>query len=127
MPTQRPLSPHLQIYRPQLTSMLSILHRATGLALSLGFLLFVYWLVAAAAGPQAYARAQGLLGSWFGLILLVGWSFAYFYHLANGVRHLVWDTGAWLTLPAVYRSGYAVVAIAFALTALGWAGVWWWT
>src|ERR1700741_74027 len=94
--TARPLSPHLQIYRPQLTSVLSILHRATGIALGVGTLLLVYWLIAVAAGAgarAAYDVAQRLIGSWFGRLLLFGWTLAFFYHLANGVRHLAWDAG----------------------------------
>src|SRR5258708_16088954 len=91
-PAQRPLSPHLQVYRWQLTSVMSILHRATGIALSLGAILLVWWLGAASDGPEPYAAVQRFLGSWIGLLLLFGWSLALFYHLCNGVRHLVWDT-----------------------------------
>lgn len=117
---RRPLSPHLQVYRPQLTSVLSILHRATGVALSVGTLLLVYWLVAAALGPQHYATAQHILGSWFGLLLLFLWSWALFYHLSNGIRHLFWDAGQGFELPTVYQSGYVVVASSLALTVLAW-------
>src|SRR5436190_23067696 len=84
----RPLSPHLQIYRPQLTSILSITHRAAGVALAVGTLLLVYWVVAAASGPAAYATAQACIGSWIGRLVLFGWSAALVYHLANGIRHL---------------------------------------
>ena len=120
MPQNRPLSPHLQIYRWQLTSVLSILHRASGLALSVGLLLFVYWLVAAASGPESFAAAQGFLASWLGRLLLFGWTIAFFYHLANGVRHLVWDTGFGLELPNVYRSGWIALGSAAVLTLLAW-------
>ncbi|MEX0759701.1 MAG: succinate dehydrogenase, cytochrome b556 subunit [Tistlia sp.] len=116
----RPLSPHLQVYRPQLTSVLSILHRATGVALGLGTLLLVYWLAAAAAGPEAFAGAQSFVGSPVGLILLFGWSVALFYHLCNGVRHLAWDVGLGFELPSVYRSGWTVVIATAALTVLTW-------
>ncbi|RMD61214.1 MAG: succinate dehydrogenase, cytochrome b556 subunit [Alphaproteobacteria bacterium] len=116
----RPLSPHLQIYRPQLTSVLSITHRLSGVALTLGTLLLVYWLVAVAAGPQAYEAATGFIGSWFGRLLLFGWSLALFYHLCNGIRHLFWDMGIGLDLPSVYRSGYAVLAGSVALTLASW-------
>jgi len=120
----RPLSPHLQVYRWQLTSVLSILHRTTGVALSVGTLVLIWWLVAAAEGPEAYAHVQGFLGSWIGRILLFGWSVALFYHLCNGIRHLVWDTGRSLDLPGVYRGGWAVVAGTAALTVLAWiAGI----
>lgn len=117
---KRPLSPHLQVYRPQLTSVLSILHRITGLALAGGTLLLVWWLVAAAVGPEAYATASGFIGSWLGLFMLLGWSAALFYHLANGIRHLVWDAGYGFELETVYRSGWAVVVATVALTALAW-------
>ena len=117
---KRPLSPHLQVYRPQLTSVLSILHRITGLALASGTLLLVWWLVAAAVGQEAYAAVSGFIGSWLGLFMLLGWSAALFYHLANGIRHLVWDAGYGFELETVYRSGWAVVVATVALTALAW-------
>lgn len=116
----RPLSPHLQVYKPQLTSVLSISHRATGVALSVGTLLFVWWLAAAAAGPEAYEDAQDFIGSWFGMLLLFGWSFCLYYHLCNGVRHLFWDAGYGFELPDAYKSGWAVVIAAGALTVLSW-------
>ncbi len=124
MPTlsdPRPLSPHLQVYRWQLTSVLSILHRASGVALAAGTLLLVWWLVAAAMGPGPYAGVQACLGSWFGRLVLFGWSAALFYHLCNGIRHLWWDTGGGLELRAVYASGWVVVAASAALTVLAWA------
>ncbi len=116
----RPLSPHLQVYRPQLTMVLSITHRLTGVALAFGTLLLVYWLVAVASGAAAYDTAQGLIGSVLGRLLLFGWSVALFYHLCNGIRHLIWDAGYLLDLPAVYRSGWAVVAATLALTLISW-------
>ena len=116
--TNRPLSPHLQIYRPQLTSVLSILHRITGVALAVGTILLVYWLIAAASGPEAFAVANGIIGSWIGLILLFGWTFALFFHLANGIRHLFWDAGLGFELKTVYASGWTVVVVAAALTLL---------
>ena len=116
----RPLSPHLQIYRWQLTSVLSILHRASGVALSLGTLLLVWWLVAAASGPGPYENVQWFLGSWVGLLLLFGWSLALFYHLCNGLRHLCWDTGHGLDLRSVYASGWAVLAGTALLTVIAW-------
>jgi succinate dehydrogenase / fumarate reductase, cytochrome b subunit len=112
----RPLSPHLQIYKPQLTSVLSILHRATGLALSVGTLLLVWWLLAAASGPAAYAQAQAFLGSWLGILLLVGWAYALFFHLCNGIRHLLWDSGYGFDLPTTYATGWTVVAASAGLT-----------
>ena len=119
--SQRPLSPHLQIYRPQLTSVLSITHRAIGIALVLGTLVLVYWLLAAASGAEAYGSAQQLLGSWPGRILLLGFSFALFFHLCNGIRHLFWDVGLGFELKTAYASGKAVIAVAIAMTLLAWA------
>lgn len=116
----RPLSPHLQIYKWQLTSVMSILHRATGLALAVGTLLLVWWIVAAAAGPEAFAQVQAFTGSWIGLLLLFGWSVALFYHLGNGIRHLFWDAGFGFEITNAYRSGWTVVAATAVLTALAW-------
>ncbi len=123
-PDPRPLSPHLQIYRWQLTSVLSILHRASGIVLAAGTILLVWWLVAAAEGPQTYAAIQVFLGSWIGRVLLFGWSLALFYHLCNGLRHLWWDTAHSLELRGVYASGWAVVAGTLLLTLIAWiAGI----
>ena len=116
----RPLSPHLQVYRPQLTAILSITHRLTGLALTVGALLFTYWLVAAASGEAAYETASDVIGSFFGRLFLFGWSIALFYHLCNGVRHLFWDAGYGYELPVAYRSGYAVLAGTVVLTLIAW-------
>ena len=119
--SQRPLSPHLQIYRPQLTSVLSVTHRGTGIALLVGTLVLVYWLLAAASGAEAYASAQQLLGSWFGRIVLLGFSFALFFHLCNGIRHLFWDVGLGFELKTAYASGTAVVIASIAMTVLAWS------
>jgi succinate dehydrogenase / fumarate reductase cytochrome b subunit len=121
MSAQRPLSPHLQIYRLQLTSVLSIAHRLTGLALSVGTLLLAWWLVALASGEGAFNAAQGFVGSWLGKLLLLGWSFALFFHLANGIRHLFWDAGYGFDLKTTYASGWSVVAVSALLTVLTWA------
>ena len=120
MSASRPLSPHLQIYRPQITSVLSIGHRLTGLALSLGTLLLVWWLVALARGPEAFASAQSFVGSWFGRLLLLGWSFSLFFHLANGIRHLCWDAGYGFEIKTTTVSGWVVVAASLALTVIAW-------
>ena len=120
MSSNRPLSPHLQVYRPQITSMLSILHRLTGVALAVGTLLLTYWLVAAASGPEAFAGAQGLIGSFLGRLLLFGWSFALFYHLCNGIRHLVWDAGYGFEIETAQRSGLIVVGATVLLTLACW-------
>jgi succinate dehydrogenase / fumarate reductase cytochrome b subunit len=117
---KRPLSPHLQVYRPQLTSVLSILHRITGAALSIGSVLLVYWLIAAASGPEAYEHAQAVLGSMLGQLLLFLWTWALFYHLCNGIRHLFWDAGYGFEMEHVYKSGRAVVWASVILTFLCW-------
>ena len=118
---RRPLSPHLQIYKPQLTSVLSISHRITGVGLAAGTLLLTWWLLAAAAGPEAFATVQGFLGSWIGYVILFGFSYALMYHLCNGVRHLFWDAGRGFELPTVYKTGWAVVIGSAALTVIAWA------
>ncbi len=118
---QRPLSPHLQVYRPQLTSVLSILHRITGMALVFGLVLLAWWLIAAAAGPEAFGVAQAFLGSWFGLLVLFGLSCALFYHLCNGVRHLIWDSGHLFEIEDVHRSGWIMLVAAAVLTIVAWA------
>lgn len=118
--SKRPLSPHLQVYRPQLTSMLSITHRATGVALTVGALYLVWWIVAIAAGPDAYATVLAFSGSIVGRLMLLGWTFSLFYHLGNGIRHLVWDAGYGLDLKSTYASGWFVVAFAVVLTVIAW-------
>jgi succinate dehydrogenase / fumarate reductase, cytochrome b subunit len=117
---KRPLSPHLGYYRWQYTMTLSILHRATGLALSVGSLLFVYWLVALAAGADAYAAAQVFFAHPATKLGLVGFSFAFFYHLCNGVRHLVWDTGRGLERRSAQASGWSAFLLAAAATVAFW-------
>ncbi|MCJ7556554.1 MAG: succinate dehydrogenase, cytochrome b556 subunit [Gammaproteobacteria bacterium] len=116
----RPLSPHLQVYRWQITMVMSILHRATGIALALGSLVLVYWLASLASGPEAYTAARECLGSTPALVLLVGASFAFFYHLCNGIRHLVWDTGRGFEISQLYASGYLAIAASMGLTAGFW-------
>jgi succinate dehydrogenase / fumarate reductase cytochrome b subunit len=116
----RPLSPDLQIYRPQLTSVLSITHRITGIALSVGALLLVFWLIAAAAGPVAYSAVRGFIHSWLGPLLMLGWTFSLFFHLCNGIRHLIWDAGYGFELRTIYASGWSVVAASTVLTVAAW-------
>ena len=118
--TERPLSPHLSIYRWPVTMVSSILHRATGIAMAVGFILFSAWLADAAAGPDAYAAFAAAMGSTIGRILLVGWSWAFFYHFANGIRHLVWDTGRGLEKEQASASAWFVIAVSVVLTALLW-------
>jgi succinate dehydrogenase / fumarate reductase, cytochrome b subunit len=114
--SDRPLSPHLQIYKPQLTATLSIFHRATGVFLVIGTLLLVYWLTSLAGGAESYAQAHAFFGSIFGRVILLPWVFALFYHLCNGIRHLFWDMGVGFEISTVYASGKLVVVAAVALT-----------
>ncbi len=117
---ERPLSPHLQVYRPQLTSVLSIGHRIAGVGLMAGTLLLTYWLVAAAQGPTAYETLQVWLASPLGKVLLLGWSVCLFYHLLNGVRHLLWDAGWGFELSQAYATGWIVAAGTVVLTLAAW-------
>jgi succinate dehydrogenase / fumarate reductase, cytochrome b subunit len=114
----RPLSPHLGVYKFMYTMSLSILHRITGLAASVGFLLFAWWLMALATGHDAYARSMQLLASPLVKLLLIGFTFAFVYHFCNGIRHLVWDTGHGLERAQARRSGAMVIVAALVLTAL---------
>ena len=114
--SSRPLSPHLTIYRPQITSVLSITHRATGVVLAFGAVLLTYWLTAATYGAEAYADAQALLGSWFGRLVLLGVVFSLWFHFANGIRHLAWDAGKGLDLTTLRATGWGVVAVSVVLT-----------
>ena len=123
MARQRPLSPHLQVYRPQLTSMMSITHRATGVALTTGTLVLAVWLVAVARGGEIYSMVAMILAHPLGQFVLFGYSAALIYHALNGVRHLSWDLGFGLTIPEVYRSGHIVLFLTFLLTACLWLAI----
>lgn len=114
----RPVSPHLQIYKPQLTSVLSITHRGTGVFLSIGALFLACWLLAVAGGPEAYAFMQRYIQAWYGQVLLYAWLFSLYFHLCNGIRHLCWDMGLGLDLKTTYISGYAVIASSLLLTVI---------
>jgi len=118
--SDRPLSPHLGIYRWPITMALSILHRATGVALAVGLIFFTLWLMSMAGGPESYLRFQQVIGSPIGLLMLVAWSFAFFYHLSNGIRHLVWDSGHGFEKAQANRSSLIVIASAVSLTVLFW-------
>lgn len=120
-PRPRPLSPHLQVYRLPMTAMMSITHRATGVGLGLGCLLLAYWLGAAAYGPSSYATAQSVVGSWFGILLLLGFSASLFFHLCNGIRHLVWDAGWGFEKHQYKMTNYLTLGTAVALTIATWA------
>ena len=117
---RRPLSPHLQVYRPQITTVVSILHRITGVGLGVGTLLLTWWLVAAATSAEAFGTVQGFIGSPIGLLLLFGWTLALFFHLCNGIRHLAWDVGVGFEKTEYHATGWAVVIASGALTVLVW-------
>lgn len=123
MADTRPLSPHLQIYRWQVQMVTSILHRATGVALAVGTLILVCGLVSLAAGADSFARFHGLVGSPLGMVLLFGWSWALFFHLCNGIRHLVQDAGAGYEVAQFIRSSWLSVIGSIVLTLLVWAWV----
>ncbi len=116
----RPLSPHLQIYKKQITSVLSITHRMTGIALTIGALVLSYWLISATYGPEAFQAAQSFMGSWLGRLVLLGLTFSLYFHLGNGVRHLGWDFGKGFALSQVRTTGIAVVVFSIVLTLLTW-------
>ncbi len=116
----RPMSPHLQIYRPQITSVLSILHRISGVILTVGAFGLAWWLLALAEGGEHYAHAAAVVASPFGLLLLFGFSLALVYHLLNGLRHLLWDMGWGFEISDTYRSGWTVVVLTVAFTAAIW-------
>jgi succinate dehydrogenase / fumarate reductase cytochrome b subunit len=112
----RPLSPHLQVYRWQISNTLSILHRITGAGLALGLVALAYWLISLAGGEEAYGAAMRVFASPVGLLFLVGWTFSFLFHLLNGVRHLLWDAGYGFERTQRHASGWFAVLGAFGLT-----------
>jgi succinate dehydrogenase / fumarate reductase, cytochrome b subunit len=122
--SKRPTSPHLQIYRWQIGNTLSILHRITGTVLALGLIALSYWLVSIAGGPQSYAGAARVFGSPIGVLFLIGWSFAFYFHLLNGVRHLFWDAGRGFERTQRHASGWFAVAGSIILTLSTWLWIW---
>jgi len=118
--TSRPLSPHLSIYRWPITMTLSILHRGTGVALSLGLVALLVWLQSIAGGADSYQQALGWMDTMIGQLLLLGWSFAFFFHLANGIRHLFWDAGLGFELQQARASAWFVVVASILMTAVYW-------
>jgi len=117
---ERPLSPHLQVYSWQITMVMSILHRATGVALTVGAFGLAWWLVSMATGGEIAARAMACVSSPVGMVLVFGFSLALVYHFLNGIRHLLWDAGRGYDIPSVYKSGYTVVVLTVVLTAAIW-------
>ena len=124
MARTRPLSPHLQVYRPQMTSVMSILHRAAGVVLTTGTLIMAAWLVSMALGKEAYDVVVMVIGHPLGQFVLFGYSVALIYHALNGVRHLGWDLGYGLTIPQVYKNGQIVLFLTVVLTMGLWFAVW---
>ena len=124
MARTRPLSPHLQVYRPQMTSVMSILHRAAGVVLTTGTLIMAAWLVSMALGKEAYDVVVTVIGHPLGQFVLFGYSVALIYHALNGVRHLGWDLGYGLTIPQVYKNGQIVLFLTVVLTMGLWSAVW---
>ncbi len=120
MKKERPLSPHLQIYKPQITSVLSIMHRITGITLTVGMFLIVFWIGTLSLGESFYEYYMVFIKSWFGTLILMGFTFALFYHLSNGIRHLFWDLGYGYELNIAFISGITVLISAFVLTAIIW-------
>lgn len=118
--SERPISPHLTIYRPQITTVMSILHRITGLALAFGTVFLVAWLWAAAYSPDCFTGLHGFFGSILGKIMMFGWSLAFYYHLLNGIRHLWWDLGHGFDMRSVEISGLVVAVLCAALTITTW-------
>lgn len=118
--TERPLSPHLSIYRWPITMTLSILHRITGALMSAGLIALAYWFMAVAAGGANYEQAVALMTSMLGRLCMIAWSFAFFLHLANGVRHLFWDVGRGFEIKQANASAWFVLLFAFAMTAIFW-------
>ena len=119
----KPLSPHLSVYRWPITMTLSILHRVTGSALSVGFVVLVGWLIAAASGGEAYEQFSGLLQTLVGRVFLVAWTFAFFLHLCNGIRHFFWDAGRGFEKHQANASAWIVVAMTVVLTLAYWLAI----
>ena len=122
--TKRPLSPHLQVYRLPMTANMSILHRATGVALSIGTLLIVWWLIALASGEEAFSTARGFIVSPLGLFMLFGWTASLYYHTFNGIRHLFWDAGYLFKIENANNAGWVLLLATAVFTAATWYCAW---
>jgi succinate dehydrogenase / fumarate reductase, cytochrome b subunit len=121
--TRRPVSPHLQIYKWQVQMVTSILHRATGIVLAVGTLLILWGMLSLAAGEEAFDQFKVCMGSPLGMLVMIGWSWAFFFHLCNGIRHLVQDAGAGYAIPQFVRSSWLSVIVSIVLVLLVWAYV----
>ena len=117
---KRPMSPHIQIYKMPITAKLSVLHRGTGAVLFLGLILMVWVLAAAAGGADSWASMHGFLDSWFGNLVLFGFTFSLYYHFCNGIRHLIWDLGKGLSVEEAHKSARVVLIATAVLTVLTW-------
>ncbi|MET0407461.1 MAG: succinate dehydrogenase, cytochrome b556 subunit [Hyphomicrobium sp.] len=120
---QRPLSPHLQIYSPLINMVMSIVHRITGSALYLGSLLLAWWLLAAATGPEAYDYFLSWADTWFGKLVLLGYTWALMHHMMGGIRHLIWDSGHGYELRTIDLLSWGSLAASLLLTAIIWIAV----
>ena len=116
----RPLSPHLQVYRPQISSVMSILHRITGIGLTIGLPILVLWLVCLAGGPDSYTKFLELSHTYVGQVLMFGWTWAFFYHFCCGIRHLFWDAGFFIKIKGLYLTGWLALGVSTLLTAALW-------
>jgi succinate dehydrogenase / fumarate reductase, cytochrome b subunit len=116
----RPLSPHLQVYKPQITSVMSILHRITGVALTVGTIPLVLWLWAVAYDAALFTSLHAFFNAWYGMVLMVGWSAAFYYHLANGIRHMYWDTARGFSIKSVDMSGIITIVFVLVATSATW-------
>jgi succinate dehydrogenase / fumarate reductase cytochrome b subunit len=119
--SKRPMSPHLQVYSPQMSSMVSILNRVTGVALAGGALLLTWWLVAAATGPASYEHVSAFMSHWFGRVVLFGFTWALMFHMLGGLRHLYWDTGRGMDKENIVPSSWMIIILSVALTIAAWA------
>jgi len=118
--SKRPISPHLTVWRPTITYVMSFMHRATGSALYFGMLLFAWWIMAAAAGPAYFDWVNAIYGSWFGQLVLFGFTWALLHHMLGGLRHFVWDTGRGMDKASTTTMAWATLAGSIVLTFLVW-------
>jgi len=115
---KRPTSPHLQIYKPQITSVLSIIHRFTGIFLGIGMILLTWWLFSITIGPEMYQRTLDIISSWIGLSILFSFIASFFYHLFNGIRHLIWDAGIGFEIKTVTMTGWLIIFLSIIISLL---------
>ena len=119
---QRPLSPHIQIYKPLVNMVMSILHRITGAALYLGTLLLAWWLIAAATGPDYFSYVSSWFAAWYGKAILIGYTWALLHHMLGGLRHFIWDTGRGYDLTTIDQLSWGSIILSVILTGI----IWYW-